>query len=128
MIPETLKYTQSHEWVSLDGDTATVGITDYAQSQLGDITYVELPQTGKSVKAGDSTAVVESVKAASDIYAPVNGTLSSVNEELEGCPEKINKSPYKEGWIMKISGVKAEDIDNLMNSEQYQDFLESGVN
>lgn len=127
MIPEALKYTESHEWVSIAGDTATVGITDFAQSQLGDITYVELPQRGKAVKAGGSVAVVESVKAASDIYAPVAGTISAANEDLEGCPEKVNKSPYQEGWIFRLSGVKSVEVDQLMNAKQYQDFLENGA-
>ncbi len=127
MIPADLKYTQSHEWVSLSGDVATMGITDYAQSQLGDITYVELPAPGKQTTAGEAVAVVESVKAASDIYAPAAGEVSEVNESLEGSPEHINNDPYKEGWLLKISGVQPSDIDALMTADQYEKFLEVGA-
>lgn len=126
MIPEKLKYTTGHEWVSLEGNTATVGITDYAQSQLGDVTYVELPPVGKEVTSGDSVAVVESVKAASDVYAPVTGKVLAGNEDLEGCPEKINSDPYKDGWILKISGVTAADLESLMSAADYTNFLENG--
>lgn len=127
MIPAELKYTQSHEWVALAGDVATMGITDYAQSQLGDITYVELPPTGKETKSGEAIAVVESVKAASDIYAPAAGAVSEVNDALEGCPENINSDPYKEGWILKISGVQESDLSGLMSANEYEKFLEAGA-
>lgn len=126
MIPAELRYSTDHEWVAMDGDTATVGITDHAQSQLGDITYVELPSTGNAVSAGDSISVVESVKAASDVCAPVSGTVAETNDALEGAPEKVNSDPYKEGWILRISGVQASEVDGLMSAADYEKFIESG--
>ena len=127
MIPAELKYSTDHEWIAIEGDSATVGVTDYAQSQLGDITYVELPATDNEVKSGDSIAVVESVKAASDVYAPLSGTVSEANEDLEGAPEKIKSEPYKGGWIMKISGIQATEVEGLMSAEDYEKFIENGA-
>ena len=126
MIPVDLKYTTGHEWLRIDGETATIGITDYAQSQLGDITYVELPAIGKKFQATDSLAVVESVKAASDVYTPVSGTVSEINEDLEATPESINSDPYTTGWICKLSGVATADIDSAMSAEDYETFLKEG--
>ena len=126
MIPAELKYTTGHEWLRLDGEIATIGITDYAQSQLGDITYVELPPVGKEFKAADSIAVVESVKAASDVYTPVGGTIAEINGDLDGAPESINSDPYTDGWICKLSGVSSADIASAMSAEEYGKFLEKG--
>lgn len=127
MIPIALKYSKSHEWVAVDGDIATIGITDFAQSQLGDITYVELPKLGKVVKSQEAVAVIESVKAASDAYAPVNGVIVEVNGALGSAPDKINNDPYKEGWMFKISGVQADDLAVLMNATEYEVFLKHGA-
>ncbi|MBB6098657.1 glycine cleavage system H protein [Deinobacterium chartae] len=100
--PQNLRYLKSHEWVRVDGNIATVGITDFAQDQLGDVVYVELPQVGRTVSAGESVAVVESVKTASDIYSPASGTVIEVNDDLEGSPERVNESPYEGGWLFKV--------------------------
>lgn len=117
------KYTEKHEWVDLDGDVATVGISAFAAGELGDITYVELPETDDDATSGESLCVVESVKAASDIYSPVTGTISEVNEELEDAPETINEDAEGEGWICKISGVDASDIEDMMSPEAYAEFV-----
>lgn len=125
MNPEDLRYTEEHEWIGeLDGQYV-VGITDYAQSQLGDITYIELPATGRSVEVAEEIAVVESVKAASDIYAPVSGKITDVNDALEAHPELINKDPFGEGWFFKLSGVDVLELDALMDVSAYRTFLES---
>ena len=120
-VPQDLFYEKTHEWLRIDDHTATVGITDFAQNQLSDLTFVELPEIGKVVEAGDEVAVLESVKAASDIYAPVAGEIVAVNSELEDTPEKINNSPYEEGWLFKIKFEKEEDVDNLLSAEAYED-------
>jgi len=118
-VPNDLYYAKTHEWLRIDDNTATVGITDFAQSQLSDITFVELPDVGREVEEGDEVAVVESVKAASDIYSPVAGTIVEVNGDLEDSPDTINASPYEAGWLFKIELRKEEDVDNLMSSEEY---------
>jgi len=120
-IPQDLFYEKTHEWLRIDDHTATVGITDFAQEQLSDLTFVELPEVGRVVDAGDEVAVLESVKAASDIYAPVAGEIVAVNMELEDTPEKINNSPYEEGWLFKIKFKKVEDVDDLLSAEEYED-------
>ncbi len=102
MIPNELKYAKSHEWAKIEGDTATVGITHFAQEQLGDLTYVELPKVGATVTAGAEMGSVESVKAASELYSPVSGTVTEVNAALEGAPEAINQDPYAAGWMIKV--------------------------
>lgn len=117
--PSDLKYASSHEWARLDGDVVTVGITDHAQEALGDLVYVELPEVGDTVAAGDEAGVVESVKAASDIYAPVSGEIIAVNEALGDTPEIINTDPYNEGWIYKIRVTDVSELDNLMSGEEY---------
>ncbi|WP_036226159.1 glycine cleavage system protein GcvH [Mesoaciditoga lauensis] len=114
------KYTESHEWVELDGKVATVGISDHAQNELGDIVYVELPEVGKEVKAGETLCSVESVKSASDVYAPVSGKVVEVNEELENAPETINKSAEKDGWIAKIEVSDPSELDKLLSEEEYK--------
>jgi len=121
-IPADLKYTKDHEWVRIDGDIATLGITDHAQEALGDIVFVELPEIGRTIDAGESYAVVESVKAVSDVYAPVAGEVAEVNEELEGEPEKVNSDAYGAGWIAKIR--MSGDTIELMSDDEYTTFLE----
>jgi glycine cleavage system H protein len=118
-------YTKDHEYVRIEGDTGTVGITDYAQQQLGDVVYVELPTVGKVVSKGGEAAVVESVKAASEVYAPVSGEVVAVNSDLEGSPGTINEDPAGRGWFMKIKLKDQAELDGLMSEEQYQDFVKS---
>ncbi len=125
-IPNDLYYAKTHEWLKIDEDIATVGITDFAQNQLSDITFVELPDVGREVEAGDEVAVVESVKAASDIYSPVAGTIVEVNVNLEDSPDMINASPYDAGWLFKIELRKEEDVDNLMSAEEYAELCHEG--
>jgi glycine cleavage system H protein len=115
----TTKFTQDHEYIAVDGETGTVGITVYAQEQLGDIVFVELPSVGKALKKGDEAAVVESVKAASEIYAPVSGTVTEVNNELSGDPGLINRDPTGAGWMFKLSVGDASELDGLMDEAAY---------
>ena len=120
-VPEELQYTKSHEWVRTEGDTATIGITDHAQDELGDVVFVELPKVGTAFDAGDSFGTVESVKAVSDLYTPVGGEVVEVNETLNDQPEKINEDPYGEGWIVKLS---ASGEGDLLSASDYEQFLE----
>lgn len=120
--PPELKYAPSHEWLAPDG---TVGISDFAQDQLGDVVYVELPEVGRVVTAGETVAVVESVKTASDIYAPVSGEVVEVNTALEKTPELINQDPYGEGWIFRIRPLDMGHLDDLLDAAGYQEVLES---
>lgn len=121
-IPADLKYSASHEWVREESDdVVTIGITDYAQEQLGDVVFVELPEEGAAVVAGDSIAVVESVKAASDIYTPLTGTVVAVNDSLEDAPEQVNEDAYENGWLFKIKLADAGELKDLMDAESYQD-------
>lgn len=124
MAPENLFYTKDHEWANISGDTATIGITDYAQHSLGEITFVELPALKKNLNVHDVAAVVESSKAASDIYSPIAGDVSEVNESLSSEPELINKDCYGQGWICKLK-VSNPDTKHLMNAEQYEEYLKS---
>ncbi|MCW4461755.1 glycine cleavage system protein GcvH [Sphingomonas sp. BT-65] len=116
-------FTEDHEWIELDGDVATVGITDYAQGQLGDIVFVEVPEEGKQVGKGDDAAVVESVKAASDVYAPVSGTVIEGNPALEENPALVNEDPEGEGWFFKMSLSDTSELDGLMDEAKYADFV-----
>ncbi|HSX55212.1 MAG TPA: glycine cleavage system protein GcvH [Sphingomonas sp.] len=116
-------FTEDHEWIELDGDIATVGITDYAQSQLGDIVFVEVPDEGKQVSKGDDAAVVESVKAASDVYAPVSGTIIEGNPALADEPALVNEDPEGEGWFFKMTLSDTSELDGLMDEGKYQDFV-----
>ncbi|WHU00805.1 MULTISPECIES: glycine cleavage system protein GcvH [unclassified Sphingomonas] len=116
-------FTEDHEWIDVDGDTATVGITEYAQSQLGDIVFVEVPEEGKEVAKGDDAAVVESVKAASDVYAPVSGTVIEGNEALADNPALVNEDPEGEGWFFKLTLSDTGELDSLMNDSAYQDYV-----
>ena len=123
--PANLRYTKTHEWVRVKGDVATFGITDYAQEELSEIVFVELPDAGDEVEIGQEIASVESVKAASDIYAPVSGELIEVNEDLGTTPETINSSPYREGWIAKIRMNHPEELEDLLTSDAYEELAGS---
>jgi len=124
--PEDLYYTSSHEWLKLDDNAvATVGISDFAQSELGDVVYVELPEAGSMVNARDEVSVIESVKTASDIYAPVSGEIVAVNEELENSPESVNTSPYDDGWLFKIKLSDESELDDLLSAEAYTESYEA---
>jgi len=123
-FPEELKYTEEHEWVLVEGDVATIGITDFAQDQLGDVVFVELPEVGDSVEAGETFGVVESVKAVSDVYAPVSGEVIEINEDLPDEPETLNNSPYDAGWMVKVKLSDSSALDELMDVAAYQEFVE----
>jgi len=125
MIPKDLRYTKEHEWVRMEGEEAVIGITDHAQSEMGDITFVELPQIDKEVKQSAGLATVESIKAASDIYAPLSGRVIAVNEALEGSPEVINQAPYDTGWICRVSVTNPSEMDSLMDADAYEQYLEA---
>ena len=122
-VPSELKFLSSHEWVMVDGDEATIGISDHAQELLGDLVFVELPEVGSAISAGDTVAVVESVKAASDTYAPVSGEVIAVNEELEDSPERINDDPYGDGWMYRVKMDDAAEVDGLMDAGSYTDAI-----
>jgi len=122
-VPAELKYMSSHEWVLVEDDVATVGITDHAQELLGDLVYVELPETGSTVAAGDSVGVIESVKAASDTYAPISGEVIEVNADLEDAPDRINVDPYGDGWMYKMTIEDAEELDNLLDADSYSESI-----
>ncbi len=124
-IPADLKYSEDDEWVKVDGDTATIGITDYAQDQLNDIVYLELPSDGDSFEAGETFGVVESVKAASDLIMPVSGTIAESNEDLIDAPELINSDPYGEAWMIKVTLSDASSLDNLMDADAYKAHIEA---
>lgn len=115
-----IKYTESHEWVNIENEVATVGVTEYAQKELGEIVYVELPEVGRQVKAGAEAAVLESTKAAADVYAPVSGTITEVNNRLSTASELVNQSPEKEGWLFKIKIADRSEWDRLKTAEEYQ--------
>lgn len=123
MVPADLKYAKSHEWVRIEGEIATVGITDFAQEQLGDLTFVELPEVGDTFEQGAEFGSVESVKAASEVYCPVGGEVIEINDELEDAPEKVNESPFEEGWLIKIK--ISGDPDGLLDADGYQALIES---
>jgi glycine cleavage system H protein len=119
----TVKYTRDHEWIKVEGDTATIGITNHAQEQLGDVVFVELPKVGKTVKKGGEAAVVESVKAASEVYAPVTGEVVAVNSELEGDPALVNRGAEDGGWFMKVKLKDKSELDDLMDKAAYDKFV-----
>lgn len=122
-IPKDVYYTPSHEWVRIQGGMATVGITDYAQHQLGDLTFIELPETGDTVATGDEICVVESVKAASDIYAPVGGVITETNARVVEDPSLVNEDPYGEGWLFKIEMEDAAEVNELMGADAYEELV-----
>jgi glycine cleavage system H protein len=121
----TTRYTKDHEYIRIEGDAGIVGISDYAQGQLGDVVFVELPSVGKTLSKGDEAAVVESVKAASEVYAPVSGEVVEVNSDLESSPGTVNEDPAGRGWFMKIRLTDQSELDGLMTEEQYQEFVKS---
>ncbi|GAU45016.1 hypothetical protein TSUD_94510 [Trifolium subterraneum] len=123
-VLNNLKYADSHEWVKVDGNSATIGITDHAQDHLGDVVYVELPEVGAAVTQGDGFGAVESVKATSDINSPVSGKVVEINEELSNSPALVNSSPYENGWIIKVELSDSSELNKLMDSEQYTKFCE----
>ena len=121
----TTYYTKEHEWIAVEGDRATVGITDYAQGQLGDIVFVEVPEAGRAVSKGGEAAVVESVKAASDVYAPVSGTVTEGNQALTDQPDLVNSDPEGEGWFFKLTLSDNEELNDLMNADQYKAYCDT---
>jgi glycine cleavage system H protein len=123
VYPETLKYSETHEWVKVEGKTATVGLTHHAQSELGDIVYVELPAVGTAVAAGKELGVIESVKAASDVYAPLSGTVTAVNDQLAKEPAVINRDPYGAGWLVKVELKDAGEAAKLKTAAEYKKFI-----
>lgn len=120
------KYTESHEWVKTEGDVVVVGISDYAQDQLGDVVFVELPQVGTAVSAGKAFGVVESVKAASDLYAPISGEVTAINEKLAESPETVNKDPFGDGWMIKVRPSSSAELDKLIDAGAYKSKIDSG--
>ncbi|MDA8337112.1 MAG: glycine cleavage system protein GcvH [Peptococcaceae bacterium] len=126
MYPENLRYTGEHEWIRVEGGSGVVGITHFAQDALGDVVYVELPETGRVVKAGEAFGAVESVKSVSDLYSPVGGTVTGVNAELAGRPELVNQDPYGEGWMIVIELADPGEADGLLSARAYQELLKEG--
>jgi glycine cleavage system H protein len=124
-IPKELRYSRDHEWAKVEGGNAKVGITRFAVEQLGDITLVELPEVGNVVNAGDAIGVIESVKAVSDLYAPVSGTVKNINEELEESPEKVNEDPYGDGWMLEIELGDSSEVEDLLDAGGYKAHLDS---
>lgn len=124
-IPEEFKYTKDHEWVLIEDDVATIGITDYAQNALGDVVYVELPNPGENFEAHDAFGSVESVKAVSEIFTPLGGEIMEINEDLNDAPEVVNDDPYGDAWLVKVKMDDPSEVDELLTSEEYADFLES---
>ena len=123
-IPAKLRYTKDHEWLNIEDDEATIGITDYAQGELGDIVYLDLPEVGAVITRWKSFGTIEAVKAAADLYAPVSGEVIAVNGLLEDAPELINKAPYEEGWIIRIKLTEPEEADTLLTADQYRELIE----
>ena len=124
--PSDLRYTRDHEWVRIDGDEATIGITQYAAEQLGDIVFVELPDAGRDLEVAKAFGVVESVKAVSDLFAPLSGSVTSTNDALSGEPELVNSDPYGAGWMVKITLADAGQVDDLLDAEGYDDLIAAG--
>lgn len=124
-LPESYKYTKSHEWIDVAEDTGTVGITDHAQNELSDVVFVELPETGRTVEAGEAVAVVESVKAASDIYSPVSGEITAVNDALTDDPALVNAAAFTDGWLFKVKLSAADELDSLLPSNKYAKEIDS---
>ncbi len=122
-FPENLKYTKDHEWVLLEGDVATVGITDFAQRELGDIVYVEIETVGQSLKAEEIFGSVEAVKTVSDLYLPVSGTITELNEELAGAPESLNHDPYGKGWMIRVKVDNPADVEGLLDAKAYEELV-----
>lgn len=123
MYPSELKYDKEHEWVRLDGDVAVIGISHFAQDQLGEVVYVDLPAEGDTVVAGETFGEIESVKSVSELYSPVNGEIIKVNDALEDAPETVNEDPYGEGWMIEVSLADATELDGLLSAEEYEAFV-----
>lgn len=124
-IPDDLFFSKEHEWVKLEGDNAYIGITEFAQSELGDIVFVELPSLGKLIEQTEDIGVIESVKTVSNLYSPVSGEVVAINEQVMDIPDIINTSPYEDGWLIKILLSDLNEVDDLMNAQEYQDYLEN---
>jgi glycine cleavage system H protein len=124
-VPDNLHYSKDHEWVRVENNLAVIGITDHAQEQLGDVVYVELPKPGESFSANESFGSVESVKAVSEIFTPVSGEISEVNQSLADEPEKVNKDPYGDGWMIKVKMSAAGEVDSLLTAAEYEDFTKA---
>ena len=122
-IPENLKYSKEHEWIAVDGDTVTIGITDYAQGELGDVVYVELPGIGDTFEIQDAFGTIEAVKAVSDLYCPLSGAVLEINESLEDAPETVNKDPYGEGWMIKLQLSDSSQLSGLLDPASYKELL-----
>ena len=122
-IPQILKYTKEHEWVREDGDTVTVGITEHAQGELGDIIFVEFPEIGQKIERDELCGTIEAVKTVADLFAPISGTVIEINETLDDSPESVNQDPYGDGWMVKVSVSEAGELDNLMSADQYQEMI-----
>ncbi|RIM44574.1 glycine cleavage system protein GcvH [Staphylococcus cohnii] len=122
-VPSELKYSKEHEWVKIEGNTVTIGITEYAQSELGDIVFVELPETDDDIDEGESFGSVESVKTVSELYAPVSGKVVETNDELEDSPEFVNESPYEKAWMVKVELSDESQLDELMSADQYSEMI-----
>ncbi len=122
-IPENLKYTNEHEWLRIEGDTAVVGITDYAQSELGDIVFVEIPAIGETLSQGDTLGTIEAVKTVADIYMPVDGEVLEMNPDLDAAPELINQDPYGKGWIVKIKITNPDQVNDLLSADDYKNLI-----
>ena len=124
-FPENLRYTREHEWISLNSGVATIGVTEFAVQELGEIVFVDLPAIAKSLRAGETVCVVESTKAASDVYAPLAGTVKEVNAELAASPDLVNNSPYEKGWLVRLEGVSESEVSALMDAAAYAKFINS---
>tara|TARA_B110000003_G_scaffold8399_1_gene8706 strand:- start:38749 stop:39126 length:378 start_codon:yes stop_codon:yes gene_type:complete len=122
-IPVELKYTKDHEWIRIEGDIATIGITDFAQSELGDIVFVEVETEGETIEKEEVFGSVEAVKTVSDLFMPINGEILEFNQDLEDAPEKVNEDPYNEGWMIKLKIADMSDVDDLLSSDQYQELV-----
>ena len=122
-IPQSLKYTKEHEWVREDGDTVTVGITDHAQGELGDIIFVEFPEIGQKIERDEPFGTIEAVKTVADLFAPISGTVTEINETLDDSPESVNQDPYGDGWMVKVSVSEPGELDNLMSAVEYQEMI-----
>ncbi len=122
-IPQDLKYTKDHEWIKIEGETATIGITDFAQNELGDIVYVDISSVGQDVKQHEVFGTVEAVKTVSDLYMPVSGKITEFNKSLDSAPEKVNSDPYGEGWMVKVSISNAGEVSGLLSADQYKELI-----
>ena len=122
-IPQSLKYTKEHEWVREDDGIVTIGITDHAQGELGDIIFVEFPEIGQRIERDEPCGTIEAVKTVADLFAPISGTVTEINETLDDSPESVNQDPYGDGWMVKVSVSEADELDNLMSSDQYREMI-----